>query len=614
MCGIAGFIGSDLPEEKCFRDTLRKMRNRGPDRQSFTTFQEGSTHIGLLHSRLSIIDLEERSHQPFTSGDCTLVFNGEIYNYLELRTELEKQGVRFRTQSDTEVLLQSYLRKGESCVEDFEGMWAFAIYDRKRKRLFLSRDRFAEKPLYYYQTPQGFYFGSEVKFLESLAAIRFDVNERQMMRYLVHGFRSLYKFGETFFQQVREVPYATNVFIDLDLHIVFKRYWQNTFELQPMSFEQAVEGFRERLFESVKLRLRADTPLAFCLSGGVDSSALVSIAVKRFGHNAAVFSILDNDERYNEVENIQATVEDLGCKSTLISLQRENTLTRLRELIKYHDAPVYTISYYIHSLISEAISKQGCRVALMGTGADEMVTGYYDHFNLHLAEIASQPEVAKRRSEWEELIRPMVRNPWLQDPALFIKNPNFRGYIYLGSNEFADLLKKDFREEFIEETFTSSCLRNRTLNELFCEIVPVILHEDDINSMYYSIENRSPYLDSRLFKFAYSIPPRHLIREGYGKIILREAVKGILNDKVRLDRHKKGFNASILSLVDFNDKANREYLLDDSPIFDLVERSKIEMMLHRKEIPNSLSKFLFYFISAKMFLEARKKAIYVTPN
>jgi asparagine synthase (glutamine-hydrolysing) len=173
----------------------------------------------------------------------------------------------------------------------------------------------------------------------------------------------------------------------------------------------------------------------------------------------------------------------------------------------------------------------------------------------------------------------------------------------LDNDVFKGLLKSDFSEGFFENHFCDSLLRNRMMNEMFHEAIPVILHEDDSNSMYYSIENRSPYLDSKLFDFAYSIPSEYLIKNGYGKYILREAVKGVLNETVRTDRQKKGFNASIHSLVDLNKKENREYLLDEGMIYDFVHRDKIEELLNSNQRSNSYSKFLFSFINAKMFLE-----------
>lgn len=199
MCGIAGYIGKNVIEKDNIEETLLLMRNRGPDFQNFFSVQEDGLRVYLLHSRLKIIDLDDRANQPFISGGSILIFNGEIYNYVELRKELEAKGARFRTTSDTEVLLEMYLVYGERCVEKFEGMWSFAIYDKRHKNLILSRDRFGEKPLYYLEDRDGIYFGSEIKLISRLAARRLEVNQRHLLRYLVNGYKSLYKTNETFF-------------------------------------------------------------------------------------------------------------------------------------------------------------------------------------------------------------------------------------------------------------------------------------------------------------------------------------------------------------------------------------------------------------------------------
>ncbi len=602
MCGISGYIGKKTFEQPIIHQTLGLMRNRGPDHQDYRYIKQNGTNIYLLHSRLSIIDLDKRANQPFTIGDCTLVFNGEIYNYIELRKQLERDGITFKTDSDTEVLLQSYLMYGEECINDFEGMWSFAIYDKNKEQLFLSRDRFAEKPLYYFQAKDGIFFGSEIKFIKSLSGSCHTVNQLHLFRYLVNGYKSLYKTRDTFYAGIQEVEYATNIVIKDDLKLRVKRYWMPVYSPQDMTIKEAIEGFRNCLIESVKLRLRADVPLAFCLSGGVDSTALVSIASKCFNYDVTTFSIIDSDERYNERKNIQTIIDDLGCKHFIIEILRGGFFERLTELIQYHDAPIYTISYYIQSFLSESISSRNYRVVCSGTAADELITGYYDHFNLHLYEMRLHRDYQKYLNDWNKKVSHFVRNPYLQNPELYFKQRDFRDHIYLNKNEFAGFLKMDFHEAFIEQHYSDALLRNRMLNELFHEVVPAILHEDDLNSMRCSIENRSPYLDTKLFEFAYSIPDEHLIQGGYGKYILREAVKGILNDTVRQDRCKKGFNASIHSLIDLADKKNREFILDESKIYEYIDRDKVERLLEKDTLPNSYSKFLFNFLSAKIFL------------
>jgi len=603
MCGIAGYVGAEAPDRERVDRTLRLMRNRGPDRQQAVINDDGVNHFALLHSRLSIIDLDRRSDQPFTIDDTTIIFNGAIYNYIELRQTLEAQGAVFRTRSDTEVLLRAYLHWGEACVERLEGMWAFAIHDRAQGRVWMSRDRFGEKPLYYVANGDGVWFGSEVKFLAALTGRRFTINRRHLMRYLVNGYKALYKQAETFFEGVSELAPGHNLVLGGNREITIRRYWTPRHRPRDMRYAEAVRGFREHLIRAMEIRLRADVPIAFCLSGGVDSAALASIAAKELGREIATYSIIDQDERYNEADNINSTVADLGCHNRQIEIRRDQVFERLKALIAYHDAPIYTISYYIHEMLSEAIQEDGYRVVISGTGADELVTGYYDHFNLQLYQTRRQPQYAQQLEDWHKHIAPIVRNPHLSRPELYFEDPGFRDHIYLNNDIFAGYLKDDFRENFFEECYTDSLLRNRMMNEMFHEVIPVILHEDDLNSMYHSLENRSPYLDTALFDFAYAIPSEHLIRDGHAKAPLRDAMQGILNDQVRTDRHKKGFNAAFESLVDFRDPAVRAELLSDGPIFDIVDRDKIAQVFEQEIIPNSMSKFMFYFLNAKIFTE-----------
>ena len=559
----------------------------------------------LLHSRLSIIDLDPRSNQPFTIGSTTIVYNGEIYNYVELREQLVARGIGLRTQSDTEVLLHYYRLYGEDCLQCFEGMWAFAIFDSSKGSLFLSRDRFAEKPLYYLTNTDGFYFGSEIKFLKVLSSSDLTVNRNHLMRHLAHGYKALYKTDETYYENVCELKYAQSMIVTPDKVHRPQRYWHPSCEFEDsMTLNDAIEGCREHLFESVRIRLRSDVPLAFCLSGGVDSASLVSIAAKEFNAKLETFSIIDSDERYNEQDNIMATVRDLGCTYNLLQLPQEEALPRLKKLIQYHDVPVATITFYVHSLISESVNQKGFRVSFSGTSADELFTGYYDHFILHLNEVRDCLDYGDYLASWQKYTGQFARNPIFKNPDLYFDNPNHRDHIFDGSAEVNDYLKDPFEESFSEEKFTDCLLRNRMVNELFHEITPVILHEDDLNSMCYSIENRSPYLDTRLMQFASSIPPRHLIRNGYGKYILRESVKGVLNEQVRLDRRKVGFNASINSIIDLQDPEVRSYLLDpNAEIFEIINRERMVQLLDQFPIPNHLSKFIFNFVNARIFLE-----------
>jgi asparagine synthase (glutamine-hydrolysing) len=602
MCGISGYVGYRPPAEDLLHETLSLMIQRGPDIQAFNRFFINGCHYIFMASRLKIIDLSEEGNQPFFLKDHVLIFNGEIYNYKELRKKLEHKGETCITRSDTEVLLRMLQKYGEDAFAYLEGMWAFALLNIKTGECTLSRDRFGEKPLYYLQAEEGIYFSSETSCIRKLSGDR-TLNENYSKSFLVYGFRSLFQSDETFFSSIRRFPPACHAAI-VDAKVTqFEPYWQPHFSVDmDMTLDEAISGTRERLIRSLEFRLRADVPLAFCLSGGVDSASLAAIAKRELGYEVHAYSIIDPDPRYNEEERILGLVRDLGITSTRITLKKGDFLQRLKSLVRYHDAPVSTISYYVHSLLSEKMSSDRCRVAISGTAADELFAGYYDHFLLHISHLRGE-ERRHAIENWNAYVSPMVRNPELQDPERYVRNPDNRDHLFLNKQEFQGILRGEISWNHHEADYSSDLFRNRMLMELFKEIVPVILHEDDLNSMYYSIENRSPFLDRELVEWSFRIPSKYLVQNGYSKYILREAVKGILPDEIRLHREKIGFNASITSLLDLSDLATREHILEDSQIYDFIDREFVLKLLARGEYPNSYNKLLFSFLGLKYFLE-----------
>jgi asparagine synthase (glutamine-hydrolysing) len=242
-------------------------------------------------------------------------------------------------------------------------------------------------------------------------------------------------------------------------------------------------------------------------------------------------------------------------------------------------------------------------VSISGTGGDELFTGYYDHHLAYLSALHGSEDASGHETGWQRDVAPSVRNPFLSNPRYFVDDESRREHIYLDARVFAELLTEPFDEPFIEQQYTSDLLRNRMANEAFVETVPVILHEDDLNSMYYSIEQRSPFLDRHLFDFTTTIPTRHLMRDGMSKVVLREAMRGIVPDRILDNRRKVGFNAPIADVVDLHSPSVLAELLAPSPIFDLVRRDQVKALLETSNLPNSRSKFLFYFICAKFFLE-----------
>ena len=251
----------------------------------------------------------------------------------------------------------------------------------------------------------------------------------------------------------------------------------------------------------------------------------------------------------------------------------------------------------------QKISSRGFKVSLSGTGADEIFTGYYDHYNLYAYQsrknIYYNQNVTKY---WTKNIKEYVRNPYLKDLKLYYKNKNFRDHIYLNNNFFSNFFYDNWKEKFQEKIYTSDLLKNRMLNEMFHEAVPIILSEDDNNAMSNSIENRSPYLDIPLLNYVLNLPSVYLMQNGISKSLLRDAMKGIVNDKILFNPRKVGFNSSINENIDL--KENKDFILDNDKIFQFVKKQKIENLIKKKNMTNSESKFIFNFINSKIFINS----------
>ncbi|MEP4885854.1 MAG: asparagine synthase (glutamine-hydrolyzing), partial [Alphaproteobacteria bacterium] len=432
MCGIAGYIGKRKLSDAAVAACHALMGRRGPDAVGVYHHAAGpERHVDLLHSRLSIIDLDQRANQPMQRGPHVVATNGEIYNFVELRRELESRSVTFTTQSDTEVLLAAIAQWGMAgALDRCEGMWAIAAFDEKSGFLTLARDRFGEKPLYMLSADDGMYFGSEVKFIAALAGRPLRPNTAQLQRLIVNGYRALYKSSETFFDDVRELPAGAMLQLGSDFSAAPARYWNpDIARNDALGFDDAVEQAREAVIDAVRIRLRADVPLAFCMSGGIDSNSLISIAANMFEYDVHGFTVVNQDSRYIEQDMVNAAVDAQNLRHTEVPLETKDFLPRLRTLIRQHDAPVFTISAYCHWLLMEAVHDAGYKIAISGTGADELFSGYYDHHLAYLAAMHGTPDYDNARANWETHILPHVLNPLLRNPDMFVDNPEERRHL-----------------------------------------------------------------------------------------------------------------------------------------------------------------------------------------
>lgn len=612
MCGIAGYFGNKKLTDHDLELTAKTLSHRGPDSNGKYIKKCKNKFINLVHTRLKILDLDDRSNQPFKFGNSVLIFNGEIYNFIEIKKELISLGHNFKTTSDTEVCIHSLREWGiEKALKKFEGMWAFAWFDEITQQLYLSRDRFGEKPLFISESEGSLYFSSEIKGITSLQKKWPDKNYNHLMRYLYFGYKSLHKSNETFFKNIFEFPKGHFAIYDRNGNFKKKNFWKFNFDQKnKYSFKENSYNVKDLLVDSLKLRTRSDVPLAFCLSGGIDSNALIHLSKKKLNLDVHGFSINSKDERYSEKNLIKKSIanEDIDCN--FIEISKKNFLNQLKNLIVKHDSPISTISYYAQYILLKKMKSKGYIVSISGTAADEMFTGYYDHHNLYLAEIKNKKDkYLKSLKNWNKFLKKHIRNKHLLDHRLFINNPSFREHVYQDKKIFKKYFLGRFQEKFSEKQFLKGILKNRMLNELFHESVPVILHEDDHNAMSLSMENRSPFLDRKLFEYSLSIPTEQLIQNGYGKSILREAVRGIVPKTILSQRKKIGFNLSIEEVLKNEKKDYKDELLDDSEIFNFVSKKEIELLLKKKKYTNSESKFLFNFINTKFFLEKKYETI-----
>ncbi len=604
MCGIAGTINkNEKHDDFNFNKIKRMMFSRGPDQQGKFLKKTKNLYIQLYSSRLKIIDIENKeSDQPFIFENIKLIFNGEIYNYLEIRKELASLGHKFKTNSDTEVLAQSYFRWGIDCIKKFDGMWSFCIYDEKENKIILSRDFFGEKPLFYYFNEKNLIFGSEINYLKFFKPSLYQINYKKVNDFLVNGYKSIFSNSETYFKNIYFLKPGEILELDLknfkkkNIKIdIFKK------ENVPSNEIELNEMIRERFLNSYKKRLRSDVPVNFCLSGGIDSSSLVSIAKKKFDIDPECYSIINNDERYNEYENIKYLEEELKLKVNYIDIPKlsfEKFLEKCNEMINYRKAPIATISYYIHSFISQKCKNNNGKVILSGTGADELFTGYYDHHLFFLNEIKDKNIFNDELQKWKKFTEKTIRNKKLKLEN-FLNNPFFRDHIY--SNDDNKFKISDY-SLFSEKNYDDNNLKNRMKNEIFHETVPVILYEDDMNSMRHSIENRSPFLSKDLYNLLFSINSSKFIKYGYPKYILRDIVKGYLPDKIRLNRKKIGFNASISDITQINYDIMINFINSNKYLKEIVNEKNFDFLKNFKTISNEQSKYIFNIINVGMFI------------
>lgn len=563
MCGIAGIAFSSRSGRSANANVLKRMcdviRHRGPDDEGF--FVDGG--VGLGHRRLSIVDVAA-GHQPMTNEDGSLkiTYNGEIYNHADYRAELEASGHVYQTHCDTETILHLYEEHGERCVEYLRGMFAFALWDNKTRKLFIARDRLGVKPLYYAQTQDGsLYFSSEIKSLLASGDIKAEVNYDVLPDYLANhapsGTQTLYRGIN------RLLPGHTLTWVDGKVTI--KCFWDLQFENVEDSKRTDKDYIAEwkELFEtSVRLRLMADVPLGMFLSGGIDSSAIAAVMSKLVDEPIKTFSVGFSEREANELEYARLVADKFKTNHHEILLTPEEFFAALPRLIWHEDEPLAHLASIPLYFVSK-LAAQHVKVVLTGEGSDELLAGYYRYrttvYNQAIGNsfhsFTSEPirQAIKNRIEGlsagSKVKRKLSRTFLCLKPDL--ENIYFDNFAVFSRAMQERLLTADAKERLgsIDPYHTLKSLVDRTdattlLNRLLYADTKTYLHEllmkQDQMSMAASIESRVPFLDHKLVEFTARLPERLKLRGWTTKYILRESMKGVLPDVI-LKRRKMGF-------------------------------------------------------------------------
>jgi asparagine synthase (glutamine-hydrolysing) len=556
MCGFAGMVGFDgLPADKQAVDRMTAaLVHRGPDDGGL--YMSGS--IGFGFRRLSILDLTPAAHQPMVSedGQLILVFNGAIYNYVELRRELQSLGHTFRSTGDTEVLLHAYRQWGPDCLQKLNGMWAFLIYDRQRCCVFGSRDRFGVKPLFYYRSNRHVLFASEIKGIRASGLYQGEVNWKIASNFLLQG--QLNDGEERFFTGIHQLPPGTAFELDIEGNWKQWRFWSLS-TIPSIDCRNPALALGDLFEDSVRLRMRSDQPVGVTLSGGLDSTSIICMLAK-----------LKSESEHERVTALQAFCfmaeefdESAYISDTLI--QTQATLHRLQvgplelwdkmeKVLWFHDEPVHSLNAFVGFELMMLAAKNGIRVVLCGQGADEVMAGYSSYFPDYWEMLIRQGRIGDAWNEIQLYAARHVgsaRNYFLAAlgkvglttlhhlPAYHSLSVWKNQRKYRHNRWFSEELCRHYENEVPE--YLDLSLNNVQMRSVENAPLPLYLRIEDRNSMAHSVETRLPFLDYRLVSLVFNMASEWKLRGPWNKFVLREAMRQRIPESVRTRVDKMGF-------------------------------------------------------------------------
>jgi asparagine synthase (glutamine-hydrolysing) len=523
----------------------RTLDHRGPDGDG--SFADQGVALGFR--RLAIIDLSDAGMQPFGSDDgaLQLLHNGEIYNYRELRRELEARGHSFRSQTDTEVVVRAYEEWGDRCVERFNGMWAFALWDGRKRRLFCSRDRFGVKPFYYSWERERFAFASELKAFAAAASP--EPHLPAVRDYLEQGY--VEHTNDTFFAGIRKLPPAHSLVVD-ERGLRTERYWS----LEPRDApDNAADTVRELFLDAVRLRLRSDVPVGTCLSGGIDSSAIVCAVdhllrteaenARPVGDRQRTFTAFFDERGFDERPYAEAVVERTRSQPHWVTFDERELVDVLPSIVRAQDEPFGSTSIVAQWFVMRAAKQAGLTVMLDGQGADETLAGYHGYFGPFFADLLRQGQLRELGAELRAYrtlhgagvgtAAVALARPFLPERVRWAARGRLKGG--------AALVHPDLPPSTVDHAngYGGGYLRRQMHLILTRRGLPELLHYEDRNSMAHSLEARVPFLDYRLVELLFSLGSGDLIERGRTKAVLRRALGDLLPPVVRDRVDKLGF-------------------------------------------------------------------------
>ena len=554
MCGISGIVNTDgsVVSKNEIEQMNDLISHRGPDGEGYYCYK----NLAFGHKRLSIIDLSERGKQPMHYLDeLVITYNGEIYNYIELKDELKIKGYEFVSNSDTEVILASYHCWGQKCVEFFNGMWSFAIFDKKKNIIFCSRDRFGIKPFYYSQIDKKFVFGSEIKQILNFHSSN-KLNKQILFDYLFMGFEE--HSHETFFDNVFKLNPSHNLIYDLNIKefkIIkfFELEINNRKGLKPEIYSS---NLNKLLTDSIELRLRSDVKVGTCLSGGLDSSAIANIASKIYSdQNNKKFLAIHS--KSIEEENDESKYARLVSEISNIDLHEiEPSTTDIKnsvdEVIYAQEEPFGGPSIFMQYFVMKKSNNIGCKVLLDGQGGDEVLLGYERYHAFHLGVLLRKLKlkkyinyVLKLKTHKFSLISLFLISILTISPKLYLF---FRKKMVSKKSK----PKERYSTKHLNKIINFSDLRKNQINEIMHLNLPQLLKYEDKNSMKNSIETRLPFLDYRLVSEIISVKPSIKLKSGFLKFLLRRILVGKLPDEFIWRTKKFAFEAPTNSWINEN--------------------------------------------------------------